>query len=131
MTAPGFVGPREQKPTGRARVRASVIDDPGLFTPAQAPHLNVSIAGRETIATTRLPIGEVLARVHTADLLAELQRRMSTDNFPVFCDWLMNRGDALGAALAIFTEQLAALRRERKPPTTGKGRPSGASSAAH
>jgi hypothetical protein len=42
----------------------------------------------------------------------------------------MSHGDHLGTALAIFTEQLAALRRKPEHPTPGQGRPSGADQAS-
>lgn len=113
MSAPGLAGPHGQKPTGRAKVRAHVTEDsrPCLYVKISTAHANTS---------AKLPLGEVLARVHTADLLDELQRRLRTANFPVFCDWLMSRGDPLGTALAIFTEQLAAMRRGSTLPTTGE-----------
>jgi hypothetical protein len=113
MTVPGLTGPSGRKPNRRASAKARV-DHEG------SPTLKVTISSAETISMCRLPIGEVLARVHVVDLLDELQRRLRTDEFPVFCDWLENRGDALGPALSIFTEQLATLRRERKPPNTDK-----------
>jgi hypothetical protein len=122
MTAVGLAGPRGAKPTGRARAIAHL-------TEGDAPCLRVCISSEHTNSSCKLPIGEVLARVHIADLLDELQRRMRTPTFPVFCDWLMSRGDALGAALAIFTEHLAALRRKSTPPTTGEGSPSGSDHA--
>jgi hypothetical protein len=118
MTAVGLAGPRGSKPTGRTRAIAHLTD-------GDVPCLRVCISSENTNSSCKLPIGEVLARVHVADLLDELQRRMRTPTFPVFCDWLMSRGDHLGAALAIFTEHLAALRRKSTPPNTGQVSPSG------
>jgi hypothetical protein len=116
MTTVGKTGPRGKgKPTVGARARAVV----NLEAP---PTLKVTINSRETHATCSLSIGEILARIHTADLLDELQRRMRSGDFAVYADWLESRGDALGPALAIFTGQLAALRRGKTPPNTDKAR---------
>jgi hypothetical protein len=122
MTADGLTGPRGSKPTGRARAVAHL-------TEGDVPCLRVCISSSTVNSSCKLPIGEVLARIHAADLLCELQRRLRTETFPVFCDWLMSRGDPLGAALAIFAEQLAALRRKPTPPNTGCLSPSGSDQA--
>ncbi len=115
MTVVGKTGPRGKgKPTVGARTRASV-------DLAASPVLNVAINGKDTRSTCSLPIGEILARVHTADLLDELQRRMRSGDFAVYTDWLESRGDALGPALSNFTEQLAAMRRGKKTGTLRVG----------
>jgi hypothetical protein len=109
-------GPMGSKPTVKARSRATLDH--------AAPVLNVRIECRRERAYCALPVAEILARVHSADLLAELAKRMATPDFAVFCDWLESRGDVLGPALANFTGHLAALRRESPPPHKGVKTPS-------
>ncbi len=119
MTAPALKGPLGRMPKIPARCRANLeYGEPTL--------LKVTIECRRERATSTLPVAEVLARVHTADLLAELAKRMASPDFAVFCDWLCSRGDALGPALANFTGHLAAMRRESHPPHKGEQPPSAA-----
>jgi hypothetical protein len=77
---------------------------------------------KRRVGVAIVPVADVLARVHTIDLLDELDRRAANPEQQVLADQLQANGDYLGEHFALLVERRTALRsvKNLQPTTTQK-----------